>query len=189
MVRITLAGMPGSGKSTLGKYLAEKMGLNRYSMGDLRRKMAADRGMTLAELNKLGEKEAWTDKDADDYQKNVLSREENFVIDGRLSWFFIPDSIKVFLDVDRKKGAERIFEEQRGEARGEKKWKSVEEVEKFNEERQISDRKRYGQLYGIDPSNRENYDIVVDTSDMSIDQMSTTLLKVIKKYMEDSNLK
>ena len=183
---ITIAGMSGSGKSTVGKFLAERLGLKKYSMGDLRRKMASDRGMTIAELNKLGEKEGWTDKDADDYQKNVLSKEDDFVIDGRLSWFFIPDSIKVFLDVDPKIGAERIFLEQRGAERGEKKWKSVEEVEKFNEERLKSDIKRYEKLYGINPYNKENYDMIMDTSDMAIDEMNNNILKAIKKFAEQN---
>jgi cytidylate kinase len=182
---ITLGGMPGSGKSTVGKYLSERFKLKKYSMGDLRRRMAVDRGMTLEELNKLGEKEAWTDKDADDYQKNVLAKEDGFVIDGRLSWFFIPDSIKIYLKVDAKKGAERIFKEQRGESRGEKKWNSAEEVQKFNEERVKSDAKRYKQLYDIDPTVLENYDIIIDTSEMNIMEMNLAVEKAVLKFLEE----
>ncbi len=37
---ITIAGMPGSGKTTVAKILADKLNLKRYSMGDLRGKMA-----------------------------------------------------------------------------------------------------------------------------------------------------
>ena len=184
-MRITIAGMPGSGKSTVSRFLEKKFGLKRYNMGELRRRMATERGMTVQELNKLGEKEAWTDKDVDDYQKN-LAKEDDFVIDGRLSWFFIPDSIKIFLKVDPKIGAERIFQEQRGEERGEKKWKNAGEVERFNEERLKSDVKRYESLYHINPYKLENYDIIIDTSGMTIEEMNRTVEKAISKFIEEN---
>ena len=88
---ITINGTPGSGKSTVAKFLAKKLKLRHYSMCDLRRKMALEKGMTIDELNKIGEKEAWTDKDADNCQKKLGKKEDNFIIDGRLSWFFIPN--------------------------------------------------------------------------------------------------
>ena len=36
---ITISGLPGSGKSTIGKMLAKKLGYKFYSMGDLRGKI------------------------------------------------------------------------------------------------------------------------------------------------------
>ena len=62
---ITISGKPGSGKSTVAKIIAAKLGLNKYSIGDLRGKMALDRGITIDELNEVGEKEDFTDKEAD----------------------------------------------------------------------------------------------------------------------------
>jgi cytidylate kinase len=43
---ITLSGYPGSGKSTAGKLLAAKLGYNRYSIGDLQRRLAAEHNLT-----------------------------------------------------------------------------------------------------------------------------------------------
>ncbi|MBU0540313.1 AAA family ATPase, partial [Patescibacteria group bacterium] len=65
---ITISGVPGSGKTTVAKILAERLGMKFYSMGDLRGKMATERGLTIDELNKLGETEAFTDNDVDTYQ-------------------------------------------------------------------------------------------------------------------------
>src|SRR3989338_515710 len=106
---ITISGLPGSGKSTIGKMLAEKLGYRFYSIGDLRGKMAMDRGMTIEEFNALGEKEAWTDKEADEYQVALAKREDNFIIDGRVSFYFIPQSFKIFLTVDPDVAAARVF--------------------------------------------------------------------------------
>ena len=181
---ITIAGMIGAGKSTVSRFLETKLKLKRYNMGELRRKMAAERGMTLAELNKLGEKERWADEEIDEYQKELGKKEDDFVIDGRLSWFFIPNSIKIFLTIDPKVGAERIFKEQRGKERGEKKWESAEEVEKANNERIESDIKRYQKLYKVNPYKIENFDIVIDTSEMTIEEMNNNVLEAVKKFID-----
>lgn len=178
-MKITLAGISGSGKSTISRHLETKFNLKRYNMGDLRRKMALERGMNIDEFNKLGEKESWTDKDVDDYQKTLGKKEENFVIDGRLSWHFIPESIKLFLKVDSKVGAQRIFDAKR---ESERAYLNVEEVEKEIASRIESDRKRYENIYGVDPYALEHYDIIIDTSNLSEEQMREEVEKAIREF-------
>ena len=68
---ISISGVPGSGKTSVAKIIADKLGMNFYSMGNMRGKMALDRGMTIDELNALGEKEAFTDAEVDEYQKKT----------------------------------------------------------------------------------------------------------------------
>ncbi|NIO22939.1 MAG: AAA family ATPase, partial [Candidatus Aenigmarchaeota archaeon] len=68
---ITIAGQAGSGKSSVAEFLAKRLGFKRYSMGDLRRKAAYERGMTLAEFNKLGEKDDFTDRFVDELQEKL----------------------------------------------------------------------------------------------------------------------
>ena len=55
-MKITLSGKAGSGKTTLAKRLAKKLDYKQYSIGDLRGKMDQERGLTIDELNKIGEK-------------------------------------------------------------------------------------------------------------------------------------
>ena len=77
---ISISGQAGSGKSSVAKKLAHAMNLKHYSIGDLRRKMAKERSLTLAELNKLGEKRDFTDKQVDEYQKELSKKENNFPV-------------------------------------------------------------------------------------------------------------
>lgn len=158
---ITISGLPGSGKSTIGKRLAKQLGYRFYSVGDLRGKMAMERGMSIDELNKLGEQEAWTDDEVDAYQKKLGETEDNFVIDGRLSWYFIPKSFKVFLIVAVEEGARRIFKRQRPD---EAPAATLPEMAANIRARIVSDNTRYQKWYGIRFDDSKNYDLVIDTT-------------------------
>lgn len=149
---ISLSGAHGSGKSTIAQMLAEKLGWSRYYMGGLRREAAKRRGLTLAEYNALGEKDPTTDFEVDEYQKDLGLKEDNFIIEGRTSWYFIPHSFKVYLDVQEEEGHRRIFGhlQQKNDRNEDKNLASQEDVKKSLKTRLASDRKRYKQYYGID---------------------------------------
>lgn len=179
---ITITGLPGSGKTTVIKQLSNALHLPWYSIGDLRGKMAKERGMTIDELNALGETEAFTDNEVDDYQKSLGTSGESFVIDGRLSWHFIPSSFKVFLDVNKNVGATRIFgASKKGQRSDEKSYESVDEVKTFIANRVASDVRRYQKYYGVDFLNRNNYDLVVNTSNLTAEEVVRQILEQIPK--------
>ena len=110
---VTISGQAGSGKSTVAKLLARALHYRHYSIGDMRRRMATERGLTLAQLNALGEAEAFTDQDVDEFQRKLGEEEDELVIDGRTSWYFIPHSTKVYLDARLGERAKRVFSEER----------------------------------------------------------------------------
>lgn len=162
---ITISGLPGSGKSTVAKKLAERLGYRFYSMGDIRGKAAEERELTIDQFNALPEN---TDAIADDFQKRLGETEDNFVDDGRLAWFFIPQSFKVFLDVQPKIAAERIFAGRHAAGRGdEPAYANMGEVEKTLSARVESDAMRYKRLYNITFPDRTVFDLVLDTSNMT----------------------
>ncbi len=178
---ITLAGMPGSGKSKVSKILCQKLGYKHYSAGDFRRQMAQKKGITLAELNKIGEKEAFTDKQVDDFQKDLGKHEDNFVIDGRLSWYFIKNSVRIFLDAKPEVRAQRIFQD----ARKEEKFKTIEEAKKSIADRVRSDKKRYKKYYGIDSYDKKNFHFVIDTTKITAEQVADEIIKLTKNVKEE----
>ncbi|MCX6710165.1 MAG: cytidylate kinase family protein [Candidatus Woesearchaeota archaeon] len=170
---ITISGKAGSGKSTVGKMLAKRLNLKYYCIGDMRRKMAEERGLSLEEFNKLGEKEDFTDKEVDSFQEKLGKKEDNFLIVGRTSYHFIPHSIKVFLDVNLDESARRIFCAQRENEH----YASVDEALEKIKEREESDRSRYQKYYRINPFDHKNFDIVINTTEISA-------VKVVEKIMQ-----
>ena len=185
MVKITISGFPGAGKTSVGRKVAEKFGCNFYSMGDLRGKMAMEKGMTVDELNKVGENESWTDNDVDLYQKELGVKEDDFVIEGRLSYHFIPQSVKIFLKVDLEEGAKRIFSDQRDD---EDDVDSLGEMADMIRRRIGSDKKRYAKYYGVDCYLESEYDVVVDSTRLGIDEVVDVVCREIREKLNENNL-
>ena len=183
---ISFSGDLGSGKSTIAQMLAEKLNWPRYYIGGLRREMAKKKGMTLAEYNKLGESDPATDQEIDSYQKELGEKEDNFIIEGRTSWYFIPKSLKIYLGVSIEEGAKRIFnnlqlKNDRNEADELNSW---EDVLASNKERFASDKLRYGQYYGIDVYDSKNYDFFLDTTNLSPEQVFQAVYAFVKENLD-----
>lgn len=172
-MQITIGGMPGSGKSTIGKMLAKSLGYKYYSIGEIRRELAQKRGLTIIEYNELKED---TDKEADDFQKNELAKKDNIIVEGRLAFHFLPKSTKLFFDVDLKVAAKRIFLDPRS---SEKKYSSETEVYKDLKRRMDNDIERYLDKYDIDAFNKKNFDHVIDTADLSLEQAGKKALGIL----------
>jgi len=173
---ISISGQAGSGKSSVAKELAQSLKFKHYSMGDLRRKMARNRSLTLTELNKMGEKKDFTDKQVDEYQKELAKKESNFIVDGRLSYYFIPESIKIFLKAHMRTRAERVYNDERTE----EKFRDLGDAIASLLEREKSDKTRYEQYYNIDCMNELQYDLILDTTKLSIEEVKQEILKFIK---------
>lgn len=171
---ITISGTPGSGKSTVGPRLAHDLGFERIYAGGIRREVAKKLGMTIEEFNTLGEKEDFTDKEVDEYLRKLGQEKDNLVIEGRTAFHFIPNSFKVFLDVEPRVGAERIYKQfQAGEGaeRNEQAYASVEEAMQKLRERCECDARRYIKYYGLDCYDKSKYDLVIDTTNKSTDDV------------------
>ena len=179
---ITISGHAGSGKSTVANLLAKKLRYKRYSVGDLRREMAQKRRMTLEQYNKLGEKDKKTDTEADKWAKRLGETQNNFVIDGRVAWHFIPHSFKVFLDVNQKVAAQRSYKDHlAGKRTTEKALHSLKEALQEIKARQASDVKRYKKYYGIMYDSKKHFDFYYDTSNSAPAKAVAQILKAMKK--------
>ena len=176
-VIITISGAPGSGKSAVAEELARRLSLRHYSIGDLRRRIARERGMTIDEYNRLGETTDETDREPDEYQARLGRDEDGFVIDSRLGFHFIPHSFKVRLDVEERVGAERILGAQRSDAQAERPRESLEAILRANQQREESDRSRYQMYYGITYEDDDQYDLILDTTDKSIAKVVDCIVK------------
>jgi predicted cytidylate kinase len=185
-MRITISGMPGSGKTTVAKVLSEKLRLKHYYIGAMRREIARQRGITLNELNRLGESDPSTDKVVDDYLINLGKTEDDFIAEGRTASYFIPDSVKIFIAVDVRVGAGRILKDavEKGKAqeRNEKVAASVDGQAKLLQERIDSDKLRYKMYYGNTMFEREMYDLWIDTTNLSPEQVVGQVMEFITDF-------
>ena len=164
---ITISGIAGSGKSTVAVELAKALGLKHYSIGSLMREMAKEKGMSLLELGKLAEKDPVIDKALDEKQIELGREKDNFVIDSRLGFHFIPHSLKVFLEVTLDEAAKRIFKQ----GRLHESYKDIDESLQKIKERISSEDKRYRQYYRIDYHEKKQYDLAIDTTTLKVPQV------------------
>lgn len=162
---ITISGRPGSGKSAVAKRVANVLGMRHVSAGDFMREMASERGMTILELSRSAEGGDDIDREIDARTVLLAQQHDDFVMDARLGWHFVPDSLKVFLEVRPEVAAQRIYQAQRGE---EHENVSLEETLHAIESRTESETKRYWDYYGLDYTDHSNYDLVIDTSERGI---------------------
>lgn len=174
---ITLGGKPGSGKSSTGNELARVLGWQRFSSGDFMRDIARARGMTITQLGKAAESDPSIDESIDQAVREA-GQMEHVVIDSRLAFHWIPEALKVYLDLNPHAAARRILADMT-EARknSEEILDSVEELAENIEQRRASENKRYYELYGINPGELSQYDLVIDTGQNSLEAVVEMILK------------
>jgi cytidylate kinase len=158
MMQITVSGLPGSGTTTLSRLLAEYYDLELVSSGEIFRKMARDRGMSLAEFGALAERDSSIDLDIDKNQRSIIHSRENIILESRLAGYFAegrPNVLKIWIKAPILTRVKRI---QRRE-------KTISFDEELNKtvEREKSEALRYKNYYGIDISDLSVYDIVIDS--------------------------
>ena len=184
---ITIAGQPGSGKSTAAKATASRLDYKHLSAGDLLRALGRERGMDIFQTNLTAEKEKDLDHMVDQKTEEIGQTQENIVIDGRLAWHFIPTSFKVYLDLDLKVGATRIL-------------KGIDDFRLEHEDipsdpeeyavrlrhRQESETRRYKALYNVNPFDKNNYDLVIDTEVNGPEQVVEQIAAAYEKWLKNN---
>jgi len=179
---ITIGGRAGSGKSTVAKLLAKRLNLKVYSMGDLTRRIAEERRISLIELNRLQERDPSIDTEIDNLQRELGRKENDFVIDSRLGILFIPmEDFKVFLDANEIVRAKRILNDARTLERSTELNDTVAKLR----EREESEIKRYRQYYSFNCYDKDKYDIVINTSIL----LPEEVVELIVKKIENENKK
>lgn len=177
---ISFNGQEGSGKSTISLMVANKLGFPHYYMGQIFRDMAKEKGMTLPEFRKICDADPSFDKKVDDYLIQLSKEKNDFIIESRTAWYFIPQSLKIYLKVDSRVAAERIFNamsEKNNRENEDKNLDTVENIQKSILQRRKEDSERYFSLYEIHQDEEKNYDFVLDTTNLNINE-------VFKKVME-----
>lgn len=179
---ITLTGNLGSGKSTICNILRDSCGYETYSTGKVLRGMAAERGIDILEMNKLCLTDPKYDKMIDDAVTKIADerRNDKLVFDSRLAWHFAGHSFKVFLSVALDEAANRVFNDAlRGDV---EKYASVEETRRDLKDRADTEDKRYRDFYNLEYFNMNNYDLVLDSTCATSEQLAAIIMKQHDRY-------
>ncbi|MDP2598617.1 MAG: cytidylate kinase family protein [Candidatus Liptonbacteria bacterium] len=112
MAVITLGGNVGAGKSHVAKKLADTLGYKELHIGDLFREMASQEGLTIDEFYSQLKNDPVLERSVDARQEEFLKKNDNVIVQGRISWYFANSSpfrvLNVFLTADPATVAARI---------------------------------------------------------------------------------
>ncbi len=180
---ISICGFPGSGKSTVSKILEKKLGFERIYMGQLLRDKAKDMGITIEELLEIANHDGGKiDKEIDDMVLHYAKTKDNFIIESRTAWHFIPNAKKVFIDVSVEESARRISKDRViNSDRNELHADNLEEVKTQILERVANESQRYKKYYDIDPYDKSNFDFVIDSTNLSPEEVANEIIRKIKE--------
>ena len=186
-MHITITGKLGSGKSTVAKKLVELYGFEIFSTGAILRAAAAERGMDVLELNRELSAKLDSDRSMDDLIDNTTIRVaaerkgDKLIFDSRMAWHFVPDSCKVFVTVDPRVAAERVMKDPRPGEPSE----DIDELCAELVERSKVEQSRFMQLYGVDYYDFNNFDLIVDTTRRTPDEIIDIIVAAYEAYVAD----
>ena len=159
-MRITLSGTLGSGKSTVGKELARRLGVRYISTGQIFRELGHISNLDALQTNLEAETNRALDDAVDDKVRELNKTAPDFVIDSRMAWYFVENALKVFLSVTPEVAAQRIMADA---TRATEQYPSLEVALEALRARRDSEIKRYKRLYGVDIEDPSNYDLLIGT--------------------------
>ena len=178
-IKISITGDLGSGKSAVCRYLKEKYGLNIYSIGQIQRSLAQKYNMDVLAFNKYMESHPEIDEEIDTELALIGRRDEDMALDSRMAWHFVPDTFKVYMTVELDEAARRIMRDRRGAV---ETYASPDAAKLSLIERKKSENLRYNAKYGVDCSNPENYDLLLDTTTLSVEDAAEKIIEEARKH-------
>lgn len=178
-MHIAITGRLGSGKSTVAKLLSVRLGYEVYSTGAVQRSAAEDMGLTTLELNQRMMTDPTLDHIIDDTVEKLSLERDNLIFDSRMAWHFAHNAFRVFITVDTMEAALRVLSAERGEV---EKYKTAEEAEAALNSRGGLERERFLQIYGVDYLDPKNYDLVIDSTHMTPDEVANQIIEAYKAH-------
>ena len=179
---ITITGDLASGKSTVTNILIDELGYTKYSNGEYFRKLAKEYNMDVTDFGKYVDKNPDIDRMIEENTKNYAKDHDKLIIDARLGFYSVPESFKVYLRVDPDVAALRAFNDKK--RKDTENYKSVDEYKKNMKLRYDLENKRYLEVYGVDRTDYNNYDLVIDTTDKEISEVAKIIINEYRKWVE-----
>ena len=169
-LHIAISGKSGCGNTTVSGLLAKKLGIKliNYTL----RQLAAEKGMTLAEVIEAAKNDDSYDKYVDSHQVE-LAQAEPSVLGSRLAiWVMEKADLKVYLYASDETRAQRVFNREGGD---------LQQIKDFTAMRDREDTGRYKAFYGIDNNNYDFVDLIIDTANYNPEQIVDLILNKLEE--------
>jgi len=170
---ITISGPPASGTSTVSDHLAEHLDFEVVDGGQLFRELANERDVSPGELNELSEQNDSIDRTIDCRLESIIAEHvdgtrqlngNGLIVESRLAGWHARKvaDLTVFLTAPLEVRAERLTDR--------------DETAAELAAREKSETKRYDRYYDIDITDTSIYDVVIDTSDNTVEDVVERIL-------------
>ena len=106
----------------------------------------------------------------------------NLLLMHDFGWYAVPESFKVYLTVDIDEAARRAFYDV--ERKTTEKFASIEEQKQDIQRRYLMENERYFNLYGVHKDDLSNYDLVIDTTKMTAEEVKQKILEEYEKWLK-----
>ena len=178
-MKITIGGPPGSGTTTVARILAARLNAKLISAGEIFRQIAAERGLSVEQLSEIAERDESLDREIDKRQQAYASSLQHAVFEGRLSAFFVKDAtLKIWLKAPLEVRAKRVASRDR---------LRYEEALSAIKMREHSEIKRYERYYRLNPNDLSAYDIVIDSSKFTAEDIASLILHALERLRADDD--
>ena len=180
---IAITGGIAGGKSIVVRKIAKKLGMETYIASDSFRKLARDNNMDLATFNAYVENNPDIDKVIDESLSEYINSHDNLVVDSRLAWHFANDAFKVCITVKLDVAAQRLIKDA-SNRNVEDKYETIDSAKIAIITRERYERERYIKEYGIDILDYSNYDMVIDSTDMSAEEIANMIIEEYNNWLK-----
>lgn len=178
---ISIDGPSGAGKGTLAEYISDKLGIPCYSAGDFFRQLAEEKGMTVEELSSQADKNTDIKVDKRTLEKGM---NESCVIESRISSWVLGDysDFRIYLTAELDERARRVKNDSDAGVRSaEDKKNTFKQAKEKIQQRDKDNKQRYQDYYGIDVEDLSIYDLIIDNTDLDLEEQKQLVEKALKK--------
>ena len=175
--KLTVSGKPGSGTSTLVELLSEYRGWDSVNGGEIFRKEAQRRKLSVEDFSSLCKEDFEVDRSLDDTLKELISSVSGpSIVESRLSgwWAYLAEieCLRIWVEVSDEERARRIQSREGGD---------YEDVLKLSQRRNYDDMERYQELYGIDLNDMSPYNMIIDADSLD----ASEVLELVQRELGD----
>lgn len=182
--KITITGDLGSGKSAVSRILCERTGFQYISTGRIQRQLAQELGIDTLEMNRRADTDPSIDERIDGIFVDLGKNQDSYVVDSRMAWFFLPESFKVYLKTDIHVAVDRILGDPN---RNSEQYDDRDEAIRKITARKQSENERFLTKYGADCSDLTNFNLVVDTTKRTPEEVAALIIKGLETKLADKD--